>query len=68
LTATYDVESILDVGLEPTLRCEAFVKCSDVGRGRRWSQTFTYRFAAVKLNNGGKIDGHVNASPAGCDE
>ncbi|HEX8115104.1 MAG TPA: hypothetical protein VF516_45560, partial [Kofleriaceae bacterium] len=28
----------------------------DNGRGRRWGQTSTYRFAAVKLNAGVKVD------------
>src|ERR1700733_2367543 len=46
--------STLDVDA-PVLRAST-ERDNGRGRGRRWGQTSTYRFAAVKLNAGVKVD------------
>jgi len=72
------VEPTIDAGRRPILCCEPRWSATTGrgrGRGRRWGQTSTYRFAAVKLNAGVKVDVKVDVERHGngheratCDE
>jgi len=67
-----DVDPILDLARRPVLR-GALVKRGDEGRGRRWRQTSTYRFAALDVNVRVKVEVFVKVDvhariDAICDE
>jgi hypothetical protein len=59
--ATYSVEPTIDAGHRPIACCEPR-RSATTGRGRgpRWGQTSTYRFAAVKRNAGVQVDVNVD--------